>query len=135
METILLRPHHINCIYFYKGFGYDKKFIENMNYILDSLFQNKYNIKFVKECDVLCKACPNRIKNECKTEKHVKKLDDLTIKNYNLYLDKIYSFNEIYEKYYKNFDYKKFTNICSSCEWFKKGICSKEKQNFNCIDK
>ena len=127
MDYIFLRPHHINCIYFFEGLGYDEKFTQNMKNIIDKLSKNKLSLKFVKNCDCLCKYCPNKIDNSCKTEEHIKQLDELTIINYNLDLNKIYSFQEIYDNYYKNFDKMKFLNICQSCEWFKSGVCSMEK--------
>ena len=131
MDYIFLRPHHINCIYFFEGLGYDEKFTQNMKNIIDKLSKNKLSVKFVKNCDCLCKYCPNKINNCCKTEEHIKQLDELTITNYNLDLNKIYSFQEIYDNYYKNFDKIKFLNICQSCEWFKSGVCSMEKiKNF-----
>ena len=107
--------------------GYDEKFTQNMKNIIEKLLKNKLSIKFVKNCDCLCKYCPNKIDNSCKTEEHIKQLDELTITNYNLDLNKIYSFQEIYDNYYKNFDKMKFLNICQSCEWFKSGVCSIEK--------
>ena len=126
---IYLRPHHINCIYFFVGKGYDEAFVSNMNKTIDTLNKNKstQNIKFVCNCDFLCKKCPNKKNKNCITKEHVLDLDGKTIREYKLNLNKLYSFEEIIEKYYLNYDATKFTNICESCEWYKNGTCSTNK--------
>jgi len=43
---LLLRPHHINCIFFYKGIGYSKDFIEGMDNILN-LVKKEPNTKIL----------------------------------------------------------------------------------------
>ena len=127
MNLIFLRPHHINCIFFFEGKGYDERFTKNMKNVINRIISNKSYIKFTKHCDCLCSKCPNRINNVCNTENHIKMLDELTIKNYNVDFDKIYSFNDLFNEFYKNFDKDKFLNICNSCEWYKEGVCGIDK--------
>ena len=93
-----LRPHHINCIFFYIGKGYSEDFVKNMTKIIFLLQKDKNNkIKFITSCDDLCKHCPNKINNICYYNDNVNKLDQSCIK------------------------------ICQNCEWFTTGICSKNK--------
>ena len=59
-----LRPHHINCIYFYRGLGYSNEFVKNMDKIVNELKSNDdIKIKFVKSCDDICECCPNKLQS------------------------------------------------------------------------
>jgi len=123
---LLLRPHHINCIFFYKGLGYSKAFIKGMDNIL-SLLKKEPNtrIKLIINCDDLCTSCPNRNShNLCITKEKVDNLDYNTLQIYKLKENHEYTFDEIINTIYKGFNINKFKKICSSCNWYKEGICS-----------
>lgn len=123
---ILLRPHHINCMFFYKGLGYSEDFNKGMNNIINLLKSNPdKKIKFIIKCDNLCDNCPNRQPTSmCITEEKIKKLDLDTLQTYNLKENEEYNFKRIIETIYKNFDKNKFHTICNSCNWYKEGICN-----------
>ncbi|HCW52928.1 MAG TPA: DUF1284 domain-containing protein [Clostridium sp.] len=125
---LLIRPHHINCIFFFKGLGYNFEFTSNMKNIISQL-RNKpdTHIKLVSQCDSLCKYCPNKTNNStCIFENNVSLLDFNTLKYWELQNDHEYSFKEIINNIYRNYNCNTFIKICSRCEWFKKGICSKD---------
>ncbi|OOM10601.1 DUF1284 domain-containing protein [Clostridium saccharobutylicum] len=123
---LLLRPHHINCLFFYKGLGYNKEFVEGMNEISILLKKDSNTaLKLVKRCDNLCSNCPNKqLDNICITKEKVDSLDYNTLQVYNLKLNKEYKFKEIIDNIYKNFNKNNFHAICSTCNWYKQGICS-----------
>lgn len=123
---LLLRPHHINCIFFYRGLGYNQEFVDGMNKTLDFLNKNPNSkIKLAVKCDNLCSNCPNKQNNDtCLTNNNVKKLDFKTLDTYNLKNNHVYSFEEIILKIYKNFDKDKFNKICNTCNWYKEGVCA-----------
>lgn len=120
-----LRPHHINCIYFYRGLGYSKEFVENMDKIVNELKNNEdIEIKFVKGCDQLCECCPNKLINDkCKTDEKIKEMDCKTISRYNLNIHETYTFSYIKNNIYKNLLKENFNYICNKCEWKEKGVC------------
>ena len=123
---LLLRPHHINCMFFYRGLGYSNTFIKGMNSIL-SLIKNNPNtrIKLIVNCDNLCDNCPNMQANKsCMSKENVAKLDYNALNVYNLKENQDYIFSDIINNIYKNFDSNKFHRICSSCNWYKEGVCS-----------
>lgn len=122
---LLLRPHHINCIFFYKGLGYSEEFVEGMNNIINLLNKDPCTkIKLITKCDDLCFNCPNKQNNNiCLTDRKVKELDINTLKIYNLKENEEYVFNEIINTIYKNFDKNKFHKICNSCNWYKSDTC------------
>lgn len=123
---LLLRPHHINCIFFYKGLGYSENFVKGMNSISKLIIEkSNTKIKLIVKCDDLCDNCPNmNLDNVCITKKNVAMLDYNTLQIYNLKENQEYTFNEIINNIYKNFDSNKFHKICSSCNWYKKGVCN-----------
>ena len=123
---LLLRPHHINCIFFYKGLGYNDDCVTGMNSVL-SLIKNTPNVKInlIVNCDNLCARCPNMLTNKvCISNENVTKLDHNTLKVYDLKENQEYTFTEIINTIYKNFDRAKFHKICSSCNWYKEGVCN-----------
>lgn len=123
---LLLRPHHINCIFFYKGLGYSEEFIAGMNHTLDLLKKNPHSkIKLAIKCDTLCSNCPNKQNNDaCTTLKTVEELDYKTLLLYNLNEDEEYMFSEIINSIYRNYDITKFHSICCNCNWYKHGTCN-----------
>ena len=130
---IFLRPHHISCIYFFKGYGYSEDYVKQMKKLISFLEKNrKERIKFLIACDDICKFCPKRIGNICRDEKTVLEIDANTIKEYKLNLDKFYTFEEISERFYKNFAFSICKKVCGSCEWLNKGLCGDEGSNSCC---
>jgi hypothetical protein len=119
---LLLRPHHINCIFFYKGIGYSKDFTEGMDDILNLVKEEpNTKIKLIVNCDDLCTNCPNKQSdNVCITKEKVDTLDYNTLQIYNLKENQEYTFNEIINTIYKDFDKNKLQDICSTCNWYKK---------------
>ncbi|MBD7913249.1 MULTISPECIES: DUF1284 domain-containing protein [Clostridium] len=122
---IKIRPHHINCIYFYKGLGYSEKFIKEMDKIVGLLkSEENVDVKLVNCCDDICENCPNKLQGEiCLTKDKVNMLDKLTLREYGLQINSIYSFSYIEENIYRNYSKEKFKKICKDCEWYKNGTC------------
>lgn len=123
---LLLRPHHINCMFFYKGLGYSEDFNKGMNRIIDLLKDNPdTKIKLIVKCDNLCDNCPNKQSNHmCITKEKIEKLDFNTLEIYSLMENEEYKFKQIIDTIYKDFDKRKFHTICNSCNWYKEGICN-----------
>ncbi|MGL5085380.1 MAG: DUF1284 domain-containing protein [Clostridium sp.] len=123
---IMLRAHHINCLFFYRGIGYNESFTNNMNKTKDIFIKNPATIfQLTTECDTLCSKCPNKSSlNLCNSNDKILELDNKTLKSYNLEINKLYDFQFIIENIYKNFNSNKFKDICKSCDWYQKGTCS-----------
>ncbi len=108
------------------GLGYSETFVKGMNSI-SKLIKERPNtkIKLIVKCDNLCDNCPNmQLDNVCITKENVAMLDYNTLQIYNLKENQEYTFNEIIINIYKNFNSNKFHKICSSCNWYKKGVCN-----------
>ena len=123
-----LRPHHIFCMFFYMGFGYNKEFVDNMNIIEKRLFMSSNEIiRIIKRCDDICAKCPNKQKGNCNEEEKVIKLDNNMINEFGLEENKEYRFNEIINNIYKKINQGNLLNVCNDCKWFKDGTCSVDK--------
>ena len=128
MKVLKLRPHHINCIFFYEGKGYSEGFVKNMNQIVDQLRNNpKQLVSFERTNDILCNNCPNQRGSNCVNAQRIDQLDKNTLLNYNVEEHKVYSFAEIIKNIYTDYNNESFQAICKSCEWYKQGVCSQEK--------
>ena len=125
---LLIRPHHINCIFFFKGLGYNFEFTSNMKDIISQLHNNPYtHIKLVSQCDSLCKCCPNKTNDsKCIYQNNVSLLDSHTLEYLSIKNNHEYSFKEIINTIYQNYNYNTFIKICSHCECFKNEVCSKD---------
>ena len=75
---IKLRYHHLLCLQYFKGYGYDELFIENMMDIKNRIDDEE--IIITNSFDDLCSVCPNKIDNKCKWEEKVNRYDN-NIKN------------------------------------------------------
>lgn len=71
-----LRPHHLICLQFYKGLGYDKDFVEKLNQVVASW--EKFPVKVVEGPDDVCSSCPNLENEKCRLgEEKIRTKDDL----------------------------------------------------------
>lgn len=128
MDVFKLRPHHINCLFFYEGKGYSEEFVKNMDKIVGHLKSTPVQkITLQVENDKLCSACPHLKEKVCISQEKVKQLDQATLEAYGLKVREIYPFEFIKENIYKNYSAKTFEKICSPCEWYKKGVCTEAK--------
>ncbi len=58
-SELILRPHHILCLGFFQGKGYNEAFTQNMDKVLASLTPGT-PLRLTMGHDVLCAACPRR---------------------------------------------------------------------------
>jgi len=73
---LYIRPHHGLCIAHYIGYGYDNKFVRNMNLVTAQLTNDpKQEICLRITADVLCSCCPNNRSGVCETQKKVEQYD------------------------------------------------------------
>jgi hypothetical protein len=53
----LLRGHHLICLHFFRGEGYDRRFIENLSSIVSEA-EGGESVTVVEGPDDVCAACP-----------------------------------------------------------------------------
>lgn len=117
-----LRGHHLICLQFYKGEGYDKSFIQNLEKIVKSWEENP--VKVIDSADDICKKCPYLKEGRCHLpnsgEKEIKRLDRLALK-----LLKIKPKEKVEKRFVLNslprvIDAWK-SQACQDCQW--QGLC------------
>ncbi|MEM4702236.1 MAG: DUF1284 domain-containing protein [Archaeoglobaceae archaeon] len=114
-----LRGHHLICLHFFKGYGYDEKFVENVQRILKEIKE----VEVVDGIDEICMACPHN-EGFCNfsenSEMEVKELDSLALKLMNLKPGMILEWEDLKVKVPKIMD--EWRNLaCRECDW--RGVC------------
>lgn len=128
---ITLRVHHLLCIGFYTGHGYNSNFISNMNKIVEKLSHANQKIILTTQCDDVCAFCPHKNREDdavCvlnNNNVHIK--DILLLHELGLSTVKSYDAKEIGAIVEKKLTEEIFENSCKKCDWFKKGFCKFKK--------
>ena len=58
-----LRGHHLICLHFYDGEGYDEPFIENLEEVLGRI--GEAGVEVGEGADDVCSPCPHRTEDRC----------------------------------------------------------------------
>ncbi|WP_297209387.1 MULTISPECIES: DUF1284 domain-containing protein [Thermodesulfovibrio] len=117
---IYLRGHHLICLHFFTGEGYNKAFVENLYTVID---RAKDEIIFVAEgADEICKKCPHLINNICKDEKEIAEMDKTALELLKLKTTYNVSWEEIKKKLSEIFNHW-YELYCIPCIYL--DVCSK----------
>ncbi|MCI5795787.1 MAG: DUF1284 domain-containing protein [Ruminococcus sp.] len=123
MSKFLIRPHHLLCMRYFKGYGYSAEFSENMRYVISNL-KNDSEVVLTGGCDDICRKCPNNSKNMCCDGEKVKSYDSSVISLCNLDFDKVYEYGCLYSLVENNIIKKDMLRfVCGDCQWYH--ICGK----------
>lgn len=99
LKMIKLRGHHLLCLQFFEGRGYDKKFIENLKNILKRLNRGE-KIKIVKGKDDICSACSYSSNNErCRLYKRIEEKDKIVLRIFNLNAGEEISWDKVIQRF------------------------------------
>lgn len=114
-----LRGHHLICLHFFKGYGYDEKFVENVRRILKEVGE----VEVVDGLDDVCEACPHNV-GFCNfsenSEEEVRGLDALALRLLDLKLGTIVNWEDLRIRVPKIMD--EWRNLaCKECDW--RGVC------------
>ncbi len=120
---IELRPHHILCFQSYIGKGYSSDFTDNMDYIVSKLRKNpKEKLRLVDGLDHICGPCPKNMGVKCEDQEKVLHIDSQVMENLGLDFG-VYSYEYLVDTLYRKLSKTKFDKICSTCQWYKQGMC------------
>jgi hypothetical protein len=79
-EAIKIRAHHLLCIQGYQGYGYSRKFMINMEKVIEFLNNHPYScLKVVAEADVICESCPHLEGGCCNRYLHSNSIQSMDI--------------------------------------------------------
>ncbi|WP_244835437.1 DUF1284 domain-containing protein [Clostridium sp. BJN0001] len=83
------------------------------------------DIKLTRNCDMICRMCPNNLDGVCKTDDKVNELDKKVLKMTNLSFGEKIKYKDFHNSVMKNIiSCGKLKSICELCEWYY--ICSKK---------
>ncbi|NHM25886.1 DUF1284 domain-containing protein [Desulfofundulus sp. TPOSR] len=61
---IRLRGHHLICLHFYRGEGYNREFVENLENVMRRATEGE-EVEIVQGADDICRACPTLQGEKC----------------------------------------------------------------------
>ncbi len=123
--AIKLRGHHLICLHFFKGEGYNPEFVKNLREILKRVEAGE-EIEVYSGADNVCKMCPYLKGNRClydeDAETEIREMDRRAVKLLNIkthervkWLDIKGKIPEIFHEWLREY--------CESCDWRK--VCEK----------
>lgn len=126
-----LRPHHLLCINFFVGKGYDDNFTSNMQSIVTQLRSNpRQVITLVCGEDLICRCCPNLIKGLCNSQEKVQSYDSRVLEMCDLLPGQKYEYHFLSQQVKEQILYKDaLSSICGDCAWF--SFCSSAQKSLD----
>lgn len=120
----LLRGHHLVCLHFFDGEGYDEAFIKNLKNLLSRVEEEKITISF--GADDVCRSCPSLKENRClyskNSDEEIMGMDTKALSLLALsHGDKV-EWSALKEKIRKLFP-EWFSLYCKECDW--RNACEK----------
>lgn len=123
--AIKLRGHHLICLHFFNGEGYNPEFVANLREILKRA-ETGEDIEFYSGADDICKMCPYLKGGRCLYDKdaetEIREMDRRALKLLSLktkgrvkWLDIREKIPEIFHEWSREF--------CKGCDWRK--VCEK----------
>jgi len=114
----LLRGHHLVCLNFFNGEGYDEVFINNLKNLLDRVEEEDITISF--GADDVCRSCSyleaNRCQHSKNSDEEIMEMDTKALTLLTLsHGDKV-EWSALKEKLCKIFP-EWFSIYCIDCDW------------------
>jgi hypothetical protein len=113
-----LRGHHLICLHFFKGEGYDTVFVENLKHVIDRA--NREGVMVQRGVDDVCHACQHLEGSECNyragNEDEIKRLDALALRLLNLEVGAEGDWGDLEKMLPRTFHEWK-SRACEKCDW------------------
>ena len=124
-DNIKLRAHHLLCLYGFRGLGYNKEFVENMQAIVDRIRENpSIEIEVVNGIDDICAKCPHNIENKCsKPGRNVEEFDREIVRRLEIDIGRKVESKTLLNLVEKRIQPEELPAICKGCEWLELGFC------------
>ncbi len=114
----IFRGHHLICLHFYNGEGYNADYIEHLSNIL--IMAEKGAIEICEGADCICTKCPNLCENNCayyeNAETDIRRMDAAALELLKLTPGMSISWMEVRQKVERIFqDWNRM--YCKDCNW------------------
>jgi hypothetical protein len=125
--TIKLRGHHLICLHFFRGEGYNPEFVANLREVIKRAEAGE-EIEVYSGADDVCKMCPYLKEGICfydkDTEAEIREMDRRAIRLLRLKTRRRVKWLDIREKIPQIFR-EWSREYCEDCSWRK--VCEKDK--------
>ena len=120
-QYIKLRGHHLICLHFFRGEGYNYEFVANLKEILERAWSGE-KIEICSGADDVCKKCPHLKGKMCHfdgdADNEIRKMDRIAIKLLRLSAQGKFNWSEIRDKIPEIIE--EWTGLyCKTCGWRK----------------
>jgi hypothetical protein len=121
--TIKLRGHHLVCLHFFKGEGYNSKFLENLEDLLGEVEKGD-EVEICSGPDDICKKCPYLIRDRClydeDAEEEIREMDRKALRLLRLRVNGKVTWKSLRDKI-PQIIHEWSKNYCEECDW--KKVC------------
>lgn len=123
--NIRLRPHHLLCIYGFRGLGYSKEFINNTQGIIDRIGENpSIEIEVVRGVDDICLKCPHNVGSKCiRPGRNVDEFDEGILGRLKMVAGRRLEARSLLGLMEGTISPEELSSICKGCEWLRLGYC------------
>jgi hypothetical protein len=118
---LILRGHHLVCLNFFGGEGYDSTFVENLKNVVASA--EKEGVKVCRGADDVCSVCPYLIGGRCRDEEEISKMDAAALDLLNIVPGQEIQWGTVRGKLHELF-YTWHDTYCLDCGW--QDACQKD---------
>lgn len=121
-SDLRIRAHHLLCLLNFRGGGYNRKFIENMERVVERLRSDPAPLAILTtEVDIICSACPyskdKRCSKKADSEKKVINQDLKIIKKLGFRKGQKIPIALAWKRIKEKILAKDLPEICHSCQW------------------
>ncbi|NIO16437.1 MAG: DUF1284 domain-containing protein [Deltaproteobacteria bacterium] len=116
-----LRGHHLVCLHFFGGEGYDSTFVENLKRVISHA--EKEGVTVCSGADEVCSPCPYLIGVTCRDEAEIKKMDASALELLHLVPGQEVSWDAVRGKLHELFE-AWYDTYCIDCGW--QDACSRD---------
>lgn len=113
-----LRGHHLICLHFFDGEGYDGSFVRNLRSVIETV--NQEMVIVCRGADDVCGSCPHLRDAQCgyseTADEEIRDMDEAALKLLNLAPDAVVEWDIIRDRLQGVFNmwHEKY---CQGCEW------------------
>lgn len=122
-----LRGHHLICLHFFLGEGYDALFVKNLIDVLKRAENEE--VEIISTADNICIRCPYLKDYKCtyaeKADEKIREMDETALKLLNLRIGQKITWEAV-KGYIPAIFHEWHDRYCNECDW--KQMC--EKSNF-----
>lgn len=123
---LTLRGHHLICLHFFSGEGYDEVFVRNLKYVLQKAENEE--IEVTDGADDVCIKCPHLKDYKCKytedADNEIREMDEMALGLLKFGHATGIRWQDIKGKIPEIFP-QWFANYCYECDWNK--VCEKNE--------